>query len=107
MWHHLCEIFAASAVVSFIERQNHPVPEVDRHCRQGQIEEVARDHVQLGFEYLQRWTPYHLDGKPVPLFDHADSKSFLLHSEEREQNLLCFSLCPLAPGSVFFTLLGI
>lgn len=39
-----------------------------------QLEQTARDHVQLGFEYLQGWTLQNLLGQSFPILDHPRSK---------------------------------
>lgn len=36
----------------------------------GQPEQVAYNHVQLGFQYLQRWRLHSFPRKPVPVFDY-------------------------------------
>lgn len=50
--------------------------------KQGQLEQVAHDHVQLGFECLHRWRFYNLSRQAVPVFDHPQSKeSSFIHSD--------------------------
>ncbi|KAK4827068.1 hypothetical protein QYF61_013709 [Mycteria americana] len=43
-------------------RSSSPIPLL----KQGQLDQTAQDHVQLGFEYLQGWRLYKLSGQPVP-----------------------------------------
>ena len=42
--------------------------------KQGQLEQVAQDHVQLGFEYLHWWRLRSLSGQPMPVFYHPHRK---------------------------------
>ena len=63
-----------------IQSQNHRIAEIGRDlwrssnpsiCYEyGQLKQVARGHVLLGFEYLQGWKHHNLSGKPVPVFNH-------------------------------------
>ena len=65
-------------------RDSHRVVEVGRHLlsssspnallKQGQLQQVAQDYVQSGFEYLQGWRLHSLSGQPVPVFDHPFGK---------------------------------
>jgi len=38
--------------------------------KQGHLEQVAHDHVQMAFEYLQRWRLHNLSEQPVPVLGH-------------------------------------
>jgi len=42
--------------------------------KQDHIKPVARDDVQIAFEYLQGWRLHNLFGQTVPVLDHPDSK---------------------------------
>jgi len=56
--------------------------------KQGQLEQVAQSHVQLGFEYLQGWGLHNISQQPFPVSEH-------LHSLIFKWDFLYFSLCPL------------
>lgn len=68
----------------FIESQKHwgcktpwevsrPIP-----CsEQGQLQQIAKDCIQLSSEYFQRWT-VHTSGQPVPVFEHHHTKRCFL-----------------------------
>ena len=47
--------------------------------RQGHLKQVAQDHVQVGFEYLQRRRLHNLSGQPVPVLHHPQRDEVLLH----------------------------
>lgn len=59
--------------------------------RQGYLEPVAQDYIQMASECLQRWRVRNLPGKSVPVLAHHHSKSFLMFRGK----LLCFRLCTL------------
>lgn len=59
-------------------KSNPPQP----RSRQGQLEQVAQDHAQLGYQYLQGWRLHILSEQSVPVFEHPHSKKSLY---------LCFS----------------
>lgn len=42
--------------------------------KQGQVEQFAQHHVQLGFDYHRGQKFYHLSGQTLPLFDCSHSK---------------------------------
>jgi len=61
-----------------IPAQNHRTTEVEQQLwrsssptaeEQGQTEQDAQDHIQLGFEYLQGWILHNLSGQSAPVFD--------------------------------------
>jgi len=43
----------------------------------GHLNQVALDHVQSSFKYLQGWRVHNLSGQYVPVFEHPHSKFFL------------------------------
>ena len=45
--------------------------------KQGHLEQAAQDHVQAGFEYLQRRRLHNLSGQPVPVLHHPQSEEVL------------------------------
>jgi len=45
--------------------------------KQGHLDQVAQDLVQVGFEYLQRRRLHNLPGQPVPVLHHPQSKEVL------------------------------
>lgn len=57
--------------------------------KQGCLEPVFQDSVQMAFEHLQGWGFHSLPGQSVPVLGH--SQSFLMF----RWSLLCFHLCPL------------
>lgn len=60
---------------------------VQPHCtsREGHLETVAQNRVQVAFDYLQERRLYNLSGQPVPMLGHPPSKvCFLMF----RQNLL-------------------
>uniref|UniRef100_A0A8B9QH24 Glycoprotein endo-alpha-1,2-mannosidase n=2 Tax=Apteryx owenii TaxID=8824 RepID=A0A8B9QH24_APTOW len=65
---------------------------VPKRTGQGQLEQAAQDHVQLGFKYLQGCGLHSLSRKPVSMFSYPCSKEVFLMFK---WNFLCFSLCPL------------
>ena len=42
--------------------------------KQGLLEWVTQDHVQMAFEYLQGWRLHSLIGQPLPVLSHPHSK---------------------------------
>ena len=42
--------------------------------KQGHVEGVAQDCVQMAFEYLQGWRLHNLSGQPVPVLSHPHSE---------------------------------
>lgn len=66
------------------ETQNHRIFEAGRTpleivlsdplLKQGQLWQIARDCIQLGFEYLQKWRLHHVPRQSIPEFDHCHSK---------------------------------
>ena len=66
-------------------RDSHRMVEVGRHLlsssspnallKQGQLQQVAQDHVQSGFEYLQGWRLHNLSGQPIPVSGHPHGKN--------------------------------
>jgi len=53
-------------------------------CKQGHLEPVVQDRVQMAFENLQRWRLHNLFGQPVPLLGHPHStQAFLDVQSER------------------------
>ena len=46
---------------------------------QGHPEQAAQDHVQVGFEYLQRRRLHSLPGQPVPVLCHPQREEVLPH----------------------------
>ena len=45
--------------------------------KQGQLEQVASDRVQLDFEYLKGWRLHNHSGQPLPVVGHPHSKKVL------------------------------
>lgn len=43
--------------------------------KQAQLQQVAQDYAQMGFEYLQGERPQNVPRKPVPVFGHPHSKN--------------------------------
>jgi len=39
--------------------------------KQGHLELVAQDHVQVAFDCLQEWRLHNLSGQPVAVFTHS------------------------------------
>lgn len=56
-------------------RWTHPVPQL----REGPLDPVTQDCVQMGFEYLQGRRLYSLSMQPVPVLCHPHIKEFLPH----------------------------
>jgi len=46
--------------------------------KQGHLEQVAQDFVQVDFEYLQRRSLHNVPGQPVPVLCHSQDKEVLL-----------------------------
>ena len=65
--------------------------------KQGHLEEAAQDHVQAGFEYLQRRI-HNPSGQPVPGFCHPQSEEVLPHVQMELPVLPKF--VPIAPCPV-------
>jgi len=62
--------------------------------KQGHLEQ---DHVQVGFEYLQRRRIHNYSGPPVPVFHHPQSKEVLPHVQ---LELPVLQFVPVAPCPV-------
>ena len=65
--------------------------------RYSHLEHIAQDHIQVGFEYLQKRRLHNLSGQLVPVLCHPDSKELLI--------CVCMELSmsqfvPIAPCSV-------
>lgn len=70
--------------MSVTESQYHRMVEVGRDLwrsscpalllKQGHLEPVAQDHVQMAFEYLQGWRLDNFSGQPVPVLGHPYSE---------------------------------
>jgi len=74
-------------------RQNHSMVDIGRDLwrsfgptallKQGHLEQVAQDHVQMAFEYLQAGRIHNLPGQPLPVLGHPHNKKvFLDHQME-------------------------
>jgi len=46
--------------------------------KQGHLQQAAKDHVQVGSEYLQRRRLHNLCGQPVPVLCHPQREEVLL-----------------------------
>ena len=57
--------------------------------KQGHLGQVASDHVQIAFEYLQGWRLHNLSGQPVPVLGHPHSKK-VFPDVQREPPVLQF-----------------
>ena len=98
--HYSCYILRSS--------QNHRVVGVGRDLwgsssptplpKQVSPEQAAQNHVQAGFEDLQRKQLHNLSRQAVPVLHHPQSKFLLMF----RRNFLRFSLCPLP--TLFFYL---
>jgi len=64
--------------------------------KQGHLQQVAQDHAQAGFEYLQRRRIHNPSGQPVPVIHHPQSK--VLPHVQLELSMLQF--VPVAPCPV-------
>jgi len=60
--------------------------------KQGLLQQAAQDHIQVGFEYLQRRRIHNPSVLPVQCSVTLKVKKFFLVFR---WNFLCFSLCPL------------
>jgi len=65
--------------------------------KQGQLQPIAQDHLQVAFGYLQGWRLHHLSGQPMPVLSHP-------HFEEVFPGALMepavFQFVPVASGPV-------
>lgn len=76
--------------------------------RQGLLEPVSQDSVQVALEYLHEWRSHNLPGQSVPVFDQPHSKKLFsdVHTEPPVFWFLCIASCPVTgqhwkePGSV-------
>ena len=67
-----------------LQLQNHRMIEAGRDFgrspgptsqpKQGYLQPVAQDHVQMALEYLHRWRLHNLPGQAVPVLRHPHSK---------------------------------
>lgn len=74
----LCPFFSSPKL------QNHRMAELERDLwrsagptplvKQAHLEPVAQDHLQMAFEYLQRWRLRHISGQAVPVLSHPHSE---------------------------------
>lgn len=48
--------------------------------RQGQLELVAQDHVQLSYKCLQGWRLHNPSGQSISMFEHLHNRHFFSHS---------------------------
>lgn len=64
--------------------------------RQGHLEPVSQDSVQVALEYLHEWGSCNLPGQPVPVFDHPHSKKVFsdVHTEPPVFLFLSIASCP-------------
>lgn len=60
---------------------------------EGQLVQVAQDHIQLGFKYLQGCRLTNCSQQPAAEFDHLHRKKVFPMSK---WNFLYFNLCPLS-----------
>ena len=65
--------------------------------KQGHLEQVAQDHIQVGLEYLQRKRIHNPSGQPVPVLRHPQSEEFLPHVQ---MELPVLQVVPVAPCPV-------
>jgi len=65
--------------------------------KQGHLQQAAQDHIQEGFEYLQRRRLHNLPGQPVPALCHPQSKEVLL---QLQMELLMLEFVLIAPCPV-------
>ena len=65
--------------------------------RQGHLEPVAQDRVQVAFEYLQGGRLHNLSGQPVPVLSHPHSKT-VFSEVQREPSV--FQFVPVSSGPV-------
>jgi len=65
--------------------------------KQGHLEPVARDHVQVAFEYLQGWRLHSLSLQPVPVLGHPHMDK-VFPDVQREPPV--FQFLPMASGPV-------
>lgn len=45
---------------------------------QGDLEQIAQNHIQVGFEYLHKWKFHNLSGQNALVFDHPHSRKLFL-----------------------------
>ena len=55
-----------------LERPSSPIPLQE----QEHLDQVTQEHIQEGFECLQRRRPHNLAGQPVPVFCHPHCQVF-------------------------------
>ena len=65
--------------------------------KQGHLEQVAQDCIQMAFQYLQGWRLHNLSGQPVPVLGHSPSKK-VFPDGQREPPL--FQFVAIASGPV-------
>jgi len=63
--------------------------------KQGHLEPVAQDHIQMAFEYLQGWKLHNPLGQPVPVFSNPRRKK-VFPDVQREPAV--FQFVPIASG---------
>ena len=80
-----------------VERDLLKSPAPTHLLKQGHLELVAQDHVQMAFKYLQVWRLDSLPGQPVPVLTHLHSERGL-PDVERESPV--FQFVPVASGPV-------
>ena len=101
--------------------QNHGMAEVGRDLwrsssptplpKQGHLERIAQDCVQMAFEYLQGWRLHKVCGQPVPLLGHPHSEKVFPHVQEEPPvfHFVPIASCPVTghlwkeAGSVFLS----
>ena len=78
--------------------QNHRMVGVGRDLpKQSDLEQAAQDHVQAGFEHLQRRRLHNPSGQPVPVLCHPQSEEVLPHVQTE---LPMLQFVPVAPCPV-------
>ena len=89
--------------------KNHRMAEVRRDLwrssgptlllKQGHLELVAQDYIQMAFEYLQQWRLRNLSGQPMTVLCHPHSKN-VFSDVQREPPVFQFQFVPIASGPV-------
>ena len=64
--------------------------------KQVHLQHVAQDHIQTGFEYLQRRRLHNPSAQPVPVLYHPQNKKVLPHVQLE----LLLQFVSIAPGPV-------
>ena len=65
--------------------------------KQGLLQLVAQEHVQMAFEHLQGWRLHNLSGQPVPVLGHPHSEK-VFPDAQREPPV--FQCVPIVSGPV-------